>query len=910
MVNLSGSAIKIIISATDRASAVLDGVKGKVSGLGGVMDKLRGPMLAVGVAAVAMAAVSIKAFSDFEKKMADVTTLMDRGADANETYGDTVHRLGTEFAVAGGKAGVAAGLYQVVSAGFGDAADAALILEEAVKASIGGSVEAETAITGLTQVLNVYGLEASDVTDVSDIMFQTVAKGVTTYGELNSALSTVLPTAAAAGVDFETVSAAIAAMTKSGLSANEATVSLNRIFLALLKPSEDLSVALSSIAAEQGIISEKAQAATDHFLNQRGILQNLNGELLNQEGVLQELNNELSTQGGAVQELNVDLVEQQSELQQLTAAYDETTAAVSEMSAELDGMSDSMAVNRVKIQEIKLTARRAGRELTEGEIAEIDKIKLANEELSLSYNKLRIDQDSLQETQAEQSATVKEQNEVVSLQEEAIKRAVTEQKEAIKIQEKLIAVQKESIKGQTETVEASSEAMQEASEDTAELLLESEGFARVMELIGEKAGDSTTELSKFFNQSRALKGALVLLADDSEKFNEAIDDMAERAGVSGNAFGVMSETSAAKMQEMQNRIGDLAIKVGAALIPALEKIMPVVEKLIDFFGQLDPAIQAVAIVGGILMGAFALLWPVISGVAGAIGGAGGLTAVLALLTGPIGLIGLAVAALALAWTTNFGGIQDKVFAVWDKIKPLFEKLSDLIGRIAGILIETLGPAFDTVLGAIGVLIDTWWNTLIKPPLDFLIWNLELVIDTLDAVLSAFEGDFKPLANIVKRVVDDINGLFSGLVGGMLDFGKNIVQGLIDGIVSMGSDLVSAFWGIVPEPLRSLMQGGINELQNWGDAAGRGWDDFSRGAADFLGFDDFIARPGMGVAAFSPEDTIIGVKDVQQLTGSSNGPSEIKIYMQNVTFANDYDVDQFKRRFAEQDEDSWARRQNK
>ena len=50
-------------------------------------------------------------------------------------------------------------------------------------------------------------------------------------------------------------------------------------------------------------------------------------------------------------------------------------------------------------------------------------------------------------------------------------------------------------------------------------------------------------------------------------------------------------TGAGKLQQLKNRIGDLAEKLGTALMPLLEKLVDWIAKLVDWFEQLSPATQ-------------------------------------------------------------------------------------------------------------------------------------------------------------------------------------------------------------------------------------------------------------------------------------------------------------------------------
>jgi len=57
------------------------------------------------------------------------------------------------------------------------------------------------------------------------------------------------------------------------------------------------------------------------------------------------------------------------------------------------------------------------------------------------------------------------------------------------------------------------------------------------------------------------------------------------------------------------------------------------------------------------------------------------------------------------------------------------------------------------------------------------------------------------------------------------------------------------------------------------------------------FQDFISRPGMGIQAISPNDTVIGVQDTDMLGGNY----EINISINNPSISSDYDLDELARK---------------
>ncbi|GAH13806.1 unnamed protein product, partial [marine sediment metagenome] len=101
-------------------------------------------------------------------------------------------------------------------------------------------------------VINAFKLPMSDTQKVADIMFTTVKGGKTTFEELSASLFQVAPIAAASGVRFEEVSAALATMTKQGVPTTVATTQLRQAMVALQKPTADMNRVINDLGYESG----------------------------------------------------------------------------------------------------------------------------------------------------------------------------------------------------------------------------------------------------------------------------------------------------------------------------------------------------------------------------------------------------------------------------------------------------------------------------------------------------------------------------------------------------------------------------------------------------------------------------------------------------------------------------------
>ena len=210
--------------------------------LGGIAAK---GLAAIGAAAAGATAAIVKVGSDFETSMAKVKTLADTTqvsmADLSKGLMEISNTTGQS------SQSLAEALYQALSAGV-QTGDALAYTEQAAKLAAAGFTTTESAVDALSTVMNAYKMDASEVNAVSDMLLQTQNKGKTTVDELAASIAQVTPTAAAMGVEFEQVSAALATMTAQGVPTSQATTQLNQLFAELGKSGQQASENLMKAA--------------------------------------------------------------------------------------------------------------------------------------------------------------------------------------------------------------------------------------------------------------------------------------------------------------------------------------------------------------------------------------------------------------------------------------------------------------------------------------------------------------------------------------------------------------------------------------------------------------------------------------------------------------------------------------
>lgn len=190
---------------------------------------------------VALAGVSTKTFGDVEKGLREVNTLFGLTGDAAE---ENFQKITNEARIASQELGllqsdVVPGLYNAISAGVPP--DNALdFILTAGKAAIGGVTDINTAVDGLTSIINAFNKDFSETGAVADSVFAAVQGGKTTFSELSRFIFQVAPAAAAAKVSLEEVNASIATLTAAGTPTSVATTQIRAALTGLQRPSAEV----------------------------------------------------------------------------------------------------------------------------------------------------------------------------------------------------------------------------------------------------------------------------------------------------------------------------------------------------------------------------------------------------------------------------------------------------------------------------------------------------------------------------------------------------------------------------------------------------------------------------------------------------------------------------------------------
>jgi TP901 family phage tail tape measure protein len=251
-------------------SQLASGASSAVAGIGdGWKKSLLGPSVLVGAAVLGIAGAAVKMAGDFQSA---TTTIVTGAGESVKNIGmirDGVLSLAGQ--VGQTPAALAAGLYNIESAGYHGAAGLIILKAAAEGAAVGGADMAVVA-DAVTSALNAYALPATKATSVTNDLIATVAAGKMHMADLAASIGSILAPASAVGVNLAEVSAAIATMTMQGTGAAQATTYLRQMVISLSAELPKGVASLKDIGLSADTVSAGLKKQPDGFINQLTII--------------------------------------------------------------------------------------------------------------------------------------------------------------------------------------------------------------------------------------------------------------------------------------------------------------------------------------------------------------------------------------------------------------------------------------------------------------------------------------------------------------------------------------------------------------------------------------------------------------------------------------------------------------
>lgn len=323
------------------------------------------------------------------------------------------------------------------------------------------------------------------------------------------------------------------------------------------------------------------------------------------------------------------------------------------------------------------------------------------------------------------------------------------------------------------------------------------------------------------------------------------------------------KTTESQLTILWNKIKDVALTLGDALIPALMAAVDAMQPFIDFiaqaaewFASLEPATQSwmvalagiaaaigpVVVIFGTLIQSVGTIASAFGAVSLAIAEAGGLMAVL---TGPVGLAVAAIGGLVAAGVLlyeNWDTIKEYAKQVWgqisDFIQPAVEEISGFITDTFGDLAEwwrqvwpDLKQAFENIWSAIlayigpvmsGIkeaIVAVWpyvqniliaaWET-IKGVIS---GTLDIITGIIGAFAALFTGNWEVLWANVKQILSGAWQAFNSIISGGVQIVLNIIGGMIASITGYFTGIGKHMVQYGNDIVKGLGQG-IIDMTGW------------------------------------------------------------------------------------------------
>ena len=298
------------------------------------------------------------------------------------------------------------------------------------------------------------------------------------------------------------------------------------------------------------------------------------------------------------------------------------------------------------------------------------------------------------------------------------------------------------------------------------------------------------------------------------------------------------ETVQSKIDIFKNKLKDVGISIGDAVLPAISKLLDIGGKIVDWVGQLNPNFLAVVgvigVVGVAIGGFLSVLGLIVSGISGGIAAlgllGGALTAISAPVVAVIAVIAGLVAAFVYCWnnvdgfkehvTEAFHRIYDvisnAVSTVWDVIQTVWGAIKPFVVDVFQGIATIVGEVFTIILDIVVPVVEGVWNTIqsvwgaVKPYVEAIfggiaeylggIWDViySVIKGALDIIKAAMDGDWGAIKDIVLNMVEGIKNGIQRTWDGI----KQIISTVLDGIKSV----VSAAWEGIKNKVSSVLDG--------------------------------------------------------------------------------------------------------
>lgn len=274
-----------------------------------------------------------------------------------------------------------------------------------------------------------------------------------------------------------------------------------------------------------------------------------------------------------------------------------------------------------------------------------------------------------------------------------------------------------------------------------------------------------------------------------------------------NGVGPQLAETMTVISESITALGPVFAELGSTVVQSATTTLPL---LLQVFQTVFPLIlNVVSTVLPIIIGVIASIVPIIMQLAQTI-----IPLILSVVQMVFPMILTIIQSVLPIVATLLTTVVTVILTLAQTVLPLVLSVIQMVFPIILSIIQTIIPVVVMVLQTLvavinGVIVPAINGILavvqfVFPFVQMLITNaLAIVNGLIQAAMALLRGDWDGAWNAIlttaTTIMDNIISFFSGI--NLFEVGKSIINGLIDGIASMGSAVIGAISGMIPEPIR-------------------------------------------------------------------------------------------------------------
>lgn len=224
---------KRLLRDRQRAAREVERAEAKVQA---ARDQAARAAFVVGTAAVAMTAVAVKKYADFDEAMSGVASTGEDARNNIAALREQAIKLGADTKYSASEA--ANGIEELAKAGVEAKDILGGGLQGALSLAAAGELEVAQAAEITAKTMNQFSLTGADATRISDVLAASAGKAAGEVSDFGNAMEYVGPIASSLGVSLEETSGTLALLAQNGLLADKAGTGLRGVLMSMAAPTK------------------------------------------------------------------------------------------------------------------------------------------------------------------------------------------------------------------------------------------------------------------------------------------------------------------------------------------------------------------------------------------------------------------------------------------------------------------------------------------------------------------------------------------------------------------------------------------------------------------------------------------------------------------------------------------------